>query len=160
MSADTEKLQCDLVMRGGITSGIVCPRAIAKLAKTYDFHSIGGTSAGAIAAAATAAASYGTRKGKDPFQGRFQNLPDELGSDRNSKTLLERLFQPQRRTKWLFDVLMGVSGARSRLRSWPSWRWLYIAAIGPTRSSAPPFCCCRSFWWRLRSRSRAGRFSF
>jgi len=29
-----EKLQCDLVMRGGITSGIVYPRAIAKLAET------------------------------------------------------------------------------------------------------------------------------
>ncbi|HEY6670489.1 MAG TPA: hypothetical protein VI075_06110 [Methyloceanibacter sp.] len=37
-------------------------------------------------------------------RGRFQNLPDELGSDRNSKTLLERLFQPQRRTKGLFDL--------------------------------------------------------
>ena len=42
-----EKLQCDLVMRGGITSGIVYPRAIAKLAETYRFRSIGGTSAGA-----------------------------------------------------------------------------------------------------------------
>ena len=31
-----EKLECDLVMRGGITSGIVYPRAIAKLAETYN----------------------------------------------------------------------------------------------------------------------------
>ena len=36
------KLQCDLVMRGGIASGLVYPRAIAKLAETYDFRSIGG----------------------------------------------------------------------------------------------------------------------
>src|SRR6476660_4853886 len=49
------KLQCDLVLRGGIASGIVYPRAIAKLAETYDFRSIGGSSAGAIAAAWTAA---------------------------------------------------------------------------------------------------------
>ena len=40
------KLQCDLVMRGGIASGIVYPRAIAKLAENYDFRSIGGTSVG------------------------------------------------------------------------------------------------------------------
>jgi len=39
-----KKLECDLVMRGGITSGIVYPRAIAKLAETYNFRSIGGTS--------------------------------------------------------------------------------------------------------------------
>jgi hypothetical protein len=50
MGRNPEKLECDLVMRGGITSGIVYPRAIAKLAKTYNFRSIGGTSAGAIAA--------------------------------------------------------------------------------------------------------------
>ena len=30
------KLQCDLVMRGGIASGLVYPRAIAKLAETHD----------------------------------------------------------------------------------------------------------------------------
>ena len=53
------KLQCDLVMRGGIASGIVYPRAIAKLAENYDFRSIGGTSVGAIAAAGTAAAALG-----------------------------------------------------------------------------------------------------
>src|SRR5262245_41233825 len=58
VSAMTEKLECDLVMRGGITSGIVYPRAIAKLAEIYNFRSIGGTSAGAIAATATAAAGY------------------------------------------------------------------------------------------------------
>ena len=38
---------CDLVMKGGITSGIVYPKAIALLSKHYRFKSIGGTSAGA-----------------------------------------------------------------------------------------------------------------
>ena len=46
MGRNPDKLECDLVMRGGITSGIVYPRAIAKLAETYNFRSIGGTSAG------------------------------------------------------------------------------------------------------------------
>jgi hypothetical protein len=45
MGRNPEKLECDLVMRGGITSGIVYPRAIAKLAETYNFRSIGRTSA-------------------------------------------------------------------------------------------------------------------
>ncbi len=48
------KPQCDLVMKGGITSGIVYPPALDELQKMYSFNSIGGTSAGAIAAAAAA----------------------------------------------------------------------------------------------------------
>jgi len=54
-------------MRGGITSGIVYPRAIAKLADTYNFRSTGGTSAGAIAATATAAAQFGANNGNVTF---------------------------------------------------------------------------------------------
>lgn len=51
--------QCDLVMKGGITSGVVYPGLIARLASKYQFKNIGGTSAGAIAAGACAAAQYG-----------------------------------------------------------------------------------------------------
>jgi predicted acylesterase/phospholipase RssA len=113
----TEKLQCDLVMRGGITSGIVYPRAIAKLAETYRFRSIGGTSAGAIAATGTAAAAYGAKTGKDHFANRFKTLPDELGKKpgtrpgvEGKKTVLERLFQAQEGTRRLFNVLMSGLG--------------------------------------------------
>lgn len=53
---------CDLVMKGGITSGIVYPNAVLALARDFRFKNIGGTSAGAIAAAATAAAALGDRK--------------------------------------------------------------------------------------------------
>ena len=90
------RLECDLVMRGGITSGIVYPRAIAKLAETYTFRSIGGTSAGAIAAAATAAGALGVRQGKDPFQGRFKGLPEELAKQIDGKTVLLRPFNRPR----------------------------------------------------------------
>ncbi|WP_133116323.1 patatin-like phospholipase family protein [Amycolatopsis antarctica] len=50
---------CDLTMRGGTTSGVIYPLAVCSLAEHYVFRSIGGASAGAIAAAATAAAEYG-----------------------------------------------------------------------------------------------------
>jgi predicted acylesterase/phospholipase RssA len=105
-----DRLQCDLVMRGGITSGIVYPRAIAKLAETYDFRSIGGTSAGAIAAAATAAAALGRRNGKDHFQTEIRKLPETLAELRTGKTVLERLFQPEPQTQRLFGVLMAGLG--------------------------------------------------
>ncbi len=52
------ELQCDLVMKGGITSGVVYPRAMARVARDYRIRSIGGTSVGAIAAVLTAAAEY------------------------------------------------------------------------------------------------------
>ncbi len=103
----SEKLECDVVMRGGITSGIVYPLAIAKLAETYRFRSIGGTSAGAIAAAVTAAAAYGARAGKDHFQSRIKGLPVELGGVRQGRTVLERLFQPAPGMRRLFRLLMG-----------------------------------------------------
>ena len=55
-------------MKGGITSGIVYPAAILRLKDKYRFRNIGGTSAGAMAAALTAAAEYGR-------QSRKQNGP-------------------------------------------------------------------------------------
>lgn len=84
---------CDLVMKGGVTSGIVYPAAVCALAKDYRFRNIGGTSAGAIAAAATAAAEYGRRQGHgDRSYARLAGLPDEVAGQR----LLE-LFRPDPR---------------------------------------------------------------
>src|SRR5262245_33683283 len=57
--SDGRPRDCDVVMKGGITSGVVYPLAVLELAKSHRFHSIGGTSAGAIAAVVTAAAEYG-----------------------------------------------------------------------------------------------------
>jgi hypothetical protein len=47
------------VMKGGITSGVVYPHAVCELARVYRLRNIGGTSAGAIAAAAAGAAELG-----------------------------------------------------------------------------------------------------
>src|SRR6476646_3751649 len=101
MGRNPEKLECDLVMRGGI----VYPRAIAKLAETYNFRSIGGTSAGAIAAAATAAAQFGANNGENRFQTIYE-LPKKLAELRDDKPTLERLFQPRPGTSRLFNLLM------------------------------------------------------
>ena len=55
--------ECDIILKGGITSGIVYPSALSTLATHYRLRSIGGTSAGAIAAAAAAAAEFGRASG-------------------------------------------------------------------------------------------------
>lgn len=54
---------CDIVMKGGITSGVVYPLAAVELSKHYTFKNVGGASAGAIAAACVAAAEDGRQCG-------------------------------------------------------------------------------------------------
>ena len=49
----------DLTMEGGTTSGVVYPLAVCELATEFRFRNVGGASAGAIAAALTAAAELG-----------------------------------------------------------------------------------------------------
>ncbi len=57
---DAERqLECDLIMKGGVTSGVVYPAAVLELARVFRFRCIGGASAGAIAASLTAAAELG-----------------------------------------------------------------------------------------------------
>jgi len=96
---DEPSRNCDIVMKGGITSGVVYPQAVSELAETFRFRNIGGTSAGAIAAAAAAAAEHGRSGGG--FE-KLGELPDWIGTGRN----LLSLFQPQRSTRGIFRVLM------------------------------------------------------
>lgn len=114
---------CDLVMKGGITSGIIYPPLAARLAKRYRFKNIGGTSAGAIAAVATAAAEYRRRKNEDEGVVAFEKLsklPHMLKEKLpcGSMTKLLSLFQPSPGCHRLFKVLlisMNASGAKSRI---------------------------------------------
>jgi predicted acylesterase/phospholipase RssA len=82
-------LQCDAIMKGGVTSGIVYPYAILEIATKYRFRSLGGTSAGAIAAAFAAAAEY-SRSVRNDATGflRLQAYCDRLPA------ILPSLFQP------------------------------------------------------------------
>jgi predicted acylesterase/phospholipase RssA len=95
-------------MKGGLTSGIVYPLAIHELAKTYQFKNIGGTSAGAIAAAVAAAAEYRRRttESHDGFE-QLAQIPNDL-----SKGALLRLFQPQLATRSLFALVLAFIGNR------------------------------------------------
>lgn len=102
---------CDIVMKGGITSGVVYPPAVYELSKTYIFRNIGGTSAGAIAAAVTAAAEHGRNTERGGFS-VVEELPKWLGGlapDQKNSNLFS-LFQPQRETKGLFRVLTSAIG--------------------------------------------------
>src|SRR5258705_11773264 len=58
---------CDIVLKGGITSGVVYPLALVSLAEKYRFSNIGGTSAGAMAAVAASPAEDGRHISKSGF---------------------------------------------------------------------------------------------
>lgn len=99
---------CDMVMKGGITSGVVYPLAITELAREYRFKNIGGTSAGAIAASLAAAAELGRESADGGFH-RIAELPEELAHG-----LLD-LFRPNRGTRPAFDLLLALLGPGGRL---------------------------------------------
>lgn len=126
---------CDLVMKGGVTSGIVYPKAVSVLKDTYTFKNIGGTSAGAMAAAATAAAEYGRQHGHDGGFKELDGLAEWLAEvdPSNEHTRLFNLFQPTDRTRPLYDVLTAATGptrgkpariASALVRSFGPWTFL------------------------------------
>lgn len=101
--------ECDVIMKGGITSGVVYPLTICKLATRYRLRSIGGTSAGAIAAVLAAAAEH--RRHVDPQApaAGFQALA-RVPLDVSER--LASLFQPPARTRRVFEVLLAAVGPR------------------------------------------------
>ena len=104
---------CDIVLTGGITSGVVYPPATIELAKAYRFRNIGGASAGAMAAALTAAAEYrrcqGSSEGFDVLARIPHQLAQKTGAD---KTTLLSLFQPAAGTRRLFRLFLGLLAMR------------------------------------------------
>lgn len=99
---------CDIVMEGGITSGIIYASAVVDLARHYRFKNIGGSSIGAFAAALTAAAEYRRRHGAAGGFEALAGLPGQLAEEEGGRTLLERLFVPHRRTRRLFNVFLAT----------------------------------------------------
>ena len=112
---------CDLVMKGGITSGVVYPRLLAKLAENWRFKCVGGTSAGAIAAAGCAAAEHGRQTGHRPDAfAELAKLPELLGAPASASgdkggggadSMLFKLFKP---APWLADHFHVLVGALNR----------------------------------------------
>jgi hypothetical protein len=116
MTAESRALRCcDLVMKGGITSGVLYPPAIARIAEGFHLVGIGGTSAGAIAACAAAAAEYRRRHGGGMagFQ-RLEEVPHDLMGDGR----LLALFRPDGATEKLFRLFLQAleMGERSAIR--------------------------------------------
>lgn len=151
---------CDLVLEGGITSGIVYAPAVARLAADYRFASIAGSSIGAFAAALAAAAEYGRRKGSMTGFKALGQLPGLLAAeDKSGRAVLERLFRPQPRTRRLFAVFHATLGRKSAWRrvfdglgaarrAYAHWAWTaaVVAALlvlgGPLLAAA-----CNAIGW-------------
>jgi predicted acylesterase/phospholipase RssA len=94
--------QCDVIMKGGITSGVVYPSALVEFANHYRLRGLGGASAGAIGAVLGAAAEYGRRKGGFEV---LRRIPDELGDG-----ALAKLFQPSPSTRGLLPIMLRATG--------------------------------------------------
>lgn len=87
---------CDLVMKGGITSGVLYPAAVQEIGKKFHLVGIGGTSAGAIASCVAAAAEYRRRQtgSTDGF-----DMLEKVADDLSQPNALLNLFRPDKNTK-------------------------------------------------------------
>ena len=101
---------CDLVMKGGITSGVVYPQAILELAEDYRFRSVGGGSVGAIAAALAAAGEL-NREGRG-FEAVKETQQTLLGRE----DFLLDLFRPTEVARPLMETLVDLARVRDRAR--------------------------------------------
>ena len=101
---------CDVVMKGGVTDGVVYPWAVMELARHYRFQSIGGTSVGAVAAALTAASEYSRRYGSvKGFNEVLREVPLALAEQPDGvNTKLFSLFHPSSGGERLFRLFVGM----------------------------------------------------
>lgn len=97
---------CDLIMQGGVTSGVAYPAAIMQLYRHYRFRAIGGASAGAIAASITAAAEYARETGG------FDRL-DEVRTELRRPGLLLQLFAPTKTARPALRMLLAAQARRT-----------------------------------------------
>lgn len=143
---------CDIVMKGGITSGIVYPNAVLALAERYTFKNIGGTSAGAIAAAALAAAALGERRrelapaevhGEDSKLG-FRGLAEVAGRLKTPGFILG-LFQPTRGARRLFDLVLAFTRRPGPLGSGIAAARL-VGATAPVTTLLTAFLLLAPIW--------------
>jgi predicted acylesterase/phospholipase RssA len=143
--------KCDIVMKGGITSGVVYPSVVCNLAERYQFESIGGTSAGAIAASLTAAAEYARRNGRDVFK-EVAKVPAWLGASSalGHDSNLFHLFQPQPGMEGLFRVATAflIEGWLRRILSWCRVLWLEML-VGAVPGVALLCLSSNASGWRL-----------
>jgi hypothetical protein len=104
--------ECDLVMRGGVTSGAVYPSALLEISKHCKLRNVGGASAGAIAAVGAAACEYRRRRDPAAYE-RLQEVTREI----TGKGFVRNLFQPKKETRLAMDV--GLELVSSPSESYP-----------------------------------------
>ena len=98
---------CDLILNGGVASGVVYPWALIELARHYRFRSIGGNSVGAMAAAVAAAGEYGRCIGVEDAFEPLRRFPLDLAEGPpDDKTKMFRLFQPSPKVRRLFNLFI------------------------------------------------------
>jgi predicted acylesterase/phospholipase RssA len=104
-----ELLPCDLVMKGGITSGVVYPAAIKRLSEKYVFRNVGGASAGAIAAVIAAACEFHRREhgAADAFAAL-----DDVNRELTQPHFIQSLFQPTQKARPTFDALLALQARK------------------------------------------------
>jgi hypothetical protein len=117
---------CDIVLKGGVMSGLVYARAVRRLSNRYRFAGIAGSSAGAIAAAFVAAAEY-ARAGGD--SGGFERLEAQCTA---LPHVLSDFFQATPRFRALMGALVHLAPGTGRARIWAAlacfWRPLTLGA--------------------------------
>lgn len=125
--------ECDVVMKGGITSGVLYPSALVAIGDRYRIRGIGGASAGAIGAALGAAAEFGRASGGYE---RLSALPNELGDGQ-----LAALFQPQPQTRPMLRLMLAATGNARPTSGTPASVGSRIWSIGSALLRAFPMAC-------------------
>jgi predicted acylesterase/phospholipase RssA len=107
--------QCDLVLEGGVTSALIYIGLITKLSQTYVFRRLGGSSSGAIAAAAGAIAQRANLEGLKPTSANVDanaafaglaDFPKVLSATNHAgDTVLFKLFQAQAGTRRCWHIV-------------------------------------------------------
>lgn len=116
---------CDLILNGGVASGVVYPWAIVELARHYRFRSIGGNSVGAMAAALAAAAEYGRCWGQTNSFEVLRRTPEDLAEEMDGRSQMLRLFQPSPGLRRLFECfLIGVRHLNAPKHQRSRFPWL------------------------------------
>ncbi len=107
---------CDLVLKGGVASGVIYPPAIQQISEVFRLKGVGGASAGAIGAVGAAAAELGRqRKLRGQITRGGFDLIDDLNQEIIDQNLIADFFQPQPATRSIFRTAVRIVDARPAL---------------------------------------------
>jgi hypothetical protein len=140
----------DLTMRGGTTSGVVYPLAVCEIARELRIRNVGGASAGAIAASATAAAELGrmTASGQPSGEGPAGDPSAPPPCDRSNQPGAPRRFRPG------FAGMAESLGWLTQTGEPPGpYEYRLAQLFRPTQRTRPLFrvvvAAMRHRWWAL-----------